>query len=272
MASEFDIQRREVAAKSLAKKLRLESSIENRFNRLFREISREFKTVFSNSGSVIRADIFSEDIRYLLATHYRTVISEFKGDIIRTTKAKNYPIQIKQVTQRLNDENARFVERQSKTSEGNITTTNQSQLDTAIAFALALLSDQGVEPTNEKIASVASNKFLSNSLSRSKFISITETQNSAEESKFNEMNFIISLGIVSRFSSRKVWTSMRDERVRDTHVIADGQIRKMDESFEVPSPSTGQIELLRHPGDSSQGASIENVINCRCSGSMAIKE
>jgi len=61
------------------------------------------------------------------------------------------------------------------------------------------------------------------------------------------------------------WLTSEDSRVRHPHGSqrwdhrsADGQIRKLGEPFIV----TG--ELLLFPGDRSMGASIGNVINCRC--------
>ena len=271
MASEDDALRRRIAAESLAKKIRLESSVERRFNQLFREIGSDFKRVYSQSGSVIRARQFSDETRDLLSTHYTTVIIDFRGDIIRTIKCSNFPIVLKQADQQLIDTNRRFVERQSQVSEGRITTTTQTELNTAVAFATASLLEDGKQVTNEAVANIATNKFLSRSIGRATTISITETQNPAEESKFNQMNFLVGIGIASRFSSRKVWTSILDEVVRDTHATSDGQEKRLDENFEVTSPATGALQLLRHPGDNSLGATADNVVNCRCSGSMILE-
>lgn len=272
MANEKERLRRKIAAESLAKKIRLESSIENRFNRLFREISGDFKRIYAKSGTVIRADQFNEETRRLLSTHYESVIIDFKGDIIRTTKAVDLPITIKQADQQLIDTNRRFVERQSQVSGGRIITTTQDELNSAVANAVAELLEEGKEATSEAVANIAANKFTARSIGRSKTISITETQNPAEESKFNEMNFLVAIGITSRFAARKIWTALLRETTRDTHADADGQERMLDENFEVTSPATGVLQLLRHPGDNSLGATADNVINCMCSGSMVILE
>lgn len=55
---------------------------------------------------------------------------------------------------------------------------------------------------------------------------------------------------------RKSWLATRDDRVREDHLIADGQTVGMNEPFLVSG------EHLEHPGD-PQG-SAGNVINCRC--------
>lgn len=54
----------------------------------------------------------------------------------------------------------------------------------------------------------------------------------------------------------KEWLTAGDERVRDMHVAADGQITKLDDYFNVGG------EYLMYPGDPN--GSPENIINCRC--------
>lgn len=55
---------------------------------------------------------------------------------------------------------------------------------------------------------------------------------------------------------KKQWLSAEDDRTREAHAIADGQVVGMEESFTVDG------EQLRFPGDPFGSAS--NVINCRC--------
>lgn len=57
----------------------------------------------------------------------------------------------------------------------------------------------------------------------------------------------------------KVWLSVRDAKVRDSHRHADGQAVGLDELFIVNG------SLLDHPGDSTHGAPIGETIRCRCS-------
>ena len=52
------------------------------------------------------------------------------------------------------------------------------------------------------------------------------------------------------------WTSMKDDRVRPTHDHADGQVKRLGQTFAV-----GEAEL-RYPGDPL--GPIEETINCRC--------
>lgn len=58
------------------------------------------------------------------------------------------------------------------------------------------------------------------------------------------------------FEMLKQWVATSDERTRDAHVEADGQIVAQDDYFIVGG------EKLKYPGDVA--GSPENVINCRC--------
>lgn len=61
----------------------------------------------------------------------------------------------------------------------------------------------------------------------------------------------------------RVWVTMRDERVRTTHVDADAQMIPDNLRFKVENPKMpGTYELARHPRDPA--LSKENAINCRC--------
>lgn len=61
----------------------------------------------------------------------------------------------------------------------------------------------------------------------------------------------------------KEWLALNDDRTRDDHSEADGQVVDLDEPFEVGA------DLLMYPGDPAGGP--EQVINCRCvPGSTAV--
>lgn len=57
---------------------------------------------------------------------------------------------------------------------------------------------------------------------------------------------------------KQEWNSLMDGRERPAHHEAHGQIRNIDEPFEVGGA------LLRFPGDSGLGAPLSMTINCRC--------
>lgn len=56
----------------------------------------------------------------------------------------------------------------------------------------------------------------------------------------------------------KKWLTMKDEKVRFTHSLADGQTVGIDDYFNI-----GGYEML-YPMDTSQGAPPDEIVNCRC--------
>jgi HK97 family phage portal protein len=63
---------------------------------------------------------------------------------------------------------------------------------------------------------------------------------------------------------KQEWLSTQDDRTRDDHLAADGQVRTMDNPFDV-----GGEELI-YPGDPA--GSPENTVNCRCTLLPVVKE
>lgn len=57
--------------------------------------------------------------------------------------------------------------------------------------------------------------------------------------------------------AKKEWNAILDNRTRESHRLADGQVVDIDENFIVDG------EELMYPGDDSR-ASLKNTINCRC--------
>ncbi|HDY66303.1 MAG TPA: hypothetical protein ENH85_00775 [Candidatus Scalindua sp.] len=112
-------------------------------------------------------------------------------------------------------------------------------------------------------------------IGRSKTIAITETNTSAnfamelEETLASEDEDLAEAAVLAGLIGanqlingtlpiRKEWVAVLDDRTRATHVRADGQVRNVNEPFNVGG------SLLRFPGDTALGAPIEEIANCRC--------
>lgn len=107
--------------------------------------------------------------------------------------------------------------------------------------------------TMDQLAARVREAFNGLSKERSEMIASTETGAAYGAARFASMK---GLGI-----DTKMWLSAQDGRVRDTHVVADGQTVGIDEPFLVRN-GDGIVEELMYPGDSAGSAS--NVIRCRC--------
>lgn len=107
--------------------------------------------------------------------------------------------------------------------------------------------------TNKQLADRVRSAFNGISKDHAELIAATEVAAAYGYARHDAMS---GLGI-----AKKEWLSAQDGRVRDTHMLADGQTVPMDEPFIVAMKEGGE-EPLMHPGDSN--GSAENVIRCRC--------
>lgn len=261
-------ERRRIAARDLAKKLQLEGKLKKELLTFFKKLGNSVRNNFTRSQTIINAVTFQPELQNILKTHYKRVMNQFKGDVVNNMKQNISRIEIKQDEEEiLAAATLLFIETQSQNKARLITTTNNEEIKRAFRKASEGLSEvEGFEAEVPApvLAAEAIRRFSANVPSRSDMIAITETQSPAETQKNNEMRALLFSGGISSFSSRKTWTSILDNVVRDAHFEADGQIRNITEAFEVGG------ELLMNPGDTSLGASAGNVIRCRCSSSLTI--
>jgi SPP1 gp7 family putative phage head morphogenesis protein len=124
-----------------------------------------------------------------------------------------------------------------------ITTTTKDQLRTLIQDAL----NEGIG--TEQIARNIRKKIPSMAQYRAATIARTETHTAAN---FGSQAAAEATGLVLM----KEWAAAEDDRTREDHAAADGQVVPMNGSFTV-----GGVEL-QFPGDPS--GPPEQVINCRC--------
>ena len=84
-------------------------------------------------------------------------------------------------------------------------------------------------------------------------IARTETHSAASFAS-QEYNKKISTQLGENLYKR--WVSVSDARTRDSHARANGQVRQIDDDFQINGA------LMKYPGDPRGGA--KNVVNCRC--------
>lgn len=91
-------------------------------------------------------------------------------------------------------------------------------------------------------------------------IARTETIASFNAGREQGMRQLIDDGSVTADQVTKIWDSSgRDGRTRETHLLMEGQRKRLDEPFVTPGGYR-----LNHPGDSSLGAPGSETISCRC--------
>lgn len=259
------------AAEQLAKKLRLEAVVRPELNRFFRTISRTIKPVWVSTGQMPSLEPFQADLTSLLRKHYARVQRSFRGD---TTKSLMRSINEKQdeiPNVMLETEAALIVAANERApiQATRILETTQDELNTILADVAVGAAVAGEVLTRQQEATRIAQDFNSRIPGRTNVIAMFETQAMAEETKLIEADTIAATGAVVAGIAivqqmQKTWNTILDERTRASHVQADGQERQQGQPFMV------QGQLLRVPGDTSLGASLGNVINCRCASEFTL--
>lgn len=92
---------------------------------------------------------------------------------------------------------------------------------------------------------------------RAEMIARTESLRSVHEGQNAMMAQAIEEGAVDPTKMKQTWITAHDDRVRDSHLPMDGQVKAIGEPF-----ITGDGAYIRFPGDPEAGA--DEVIGCRC--------
>lgn len=234
-------------------KIKLENTLKREINTVFNFMIMAFKL------SIFRRELFNVyDYRSLwrdlLIKHYKRVQRNFlnihtkKQLLAENLQEQNIALALEVWSQELAEKTA-----------DDITKTNLMDVRKAMEQAQEESIKERLTPMELALAAavILKRRFKS----RMTNIVTTETNSAAENTKIVEASLkseIIS-GVVAARLTQKIWTNVGDSRVREAHVAAGGQVRKLNEPFSVGG------ELLMYPSDRSFGASIGNIANCRCS-------
>jgi len=257
--TESNIQRR--SADELAFKLRLERPLIIKFRRLFRDIGRDLAIVYGATGQVQSANVYRSEVEGLLKPIYRQAgrkVGSLTRDNIKSVfvdwETKQEPAVDREVID--------FVNGQPVIRARHITGTNQTELGGAVMSVVIAAGLAGETLNNEEIGKRAAKVFTEKQMHRADVIAMTEVQNAVEGSKFVELSALVALGVTVGAVSlttavEREWVAVLDTKTRASHVVADGQRRGL-------RPFDVGVDKLNFPGDTSLGASLANIINCRC--------
>lgn len=261
----------------LALKLPIEAALIAAFGKLFEEIASDFMTVYSAVGAVITAEDYRRETIEILRPAYGRA-GNTAGNELRENAEISFPAGNEEETNAAIESGlSMFAERESEESAIIIEGTTNRQLAAFTFDAVVAAAILGIFPTNEEIAEEAAGRFVRQSASRSRFIGIQEALNAVEGSRLIEANGLVDGGAdVSVEGSKpkplsgslfREWIARVDdwENVRPTHKEAHGQ-----RVFGTRTPFISGNSLLMYPGDTSLGASMEELAGCRCYAATGI--
>ncbi len=221
-------------------------------NRMRAALAAEFRRVaerLSRADATQREHMITEHeahLQRILRMTYGTIFRDFGARVLAQIEKSMRTEQ--EYKDKLDDEYAatarRFITKWSDKRSGEISRTTSNKLDSIISRGAAdgLSEDEiAANITDEIGGAFGSNRALT--------IARTETHSASQDAMFETVQDT-GLNVV------KEWVSVADDRTREDHVAANGQVQDMDKPFEV-----GDDELL-YPGDPS--GLPEQIINCRC--------
>jgi SPP1 gp7 family putative phage head morphogenesis protein len=150
----------------------------------------------------------------------------------------------------VNDRFTVWIDKNGLDKAKEINNTTNEVLKTQLREILSDSIDEGdsVKETVSKLLNACDGVYDNMSGYRANMIARTETASTVNAGSYATYK---TEGI-----EKKEWIAVQDDRTRDDHSDADGQIVGVDEAFDVGG------EELDYPGDPSGDAG--NIINCRC--------
>lgn len=235
----------------------------------FDDIAKDFATSYARNG--VQPDLFGhqQDIGTILQNHYAKVSDRFSDQMRRSLgQPEDNRAQISNDIDLSTQIHAQIRANQSTQI---ITQTTQKDMHAAVTGTIVAAAAAGVALSNRQVANRAKLQLQQKLDGRLPIIAMIDTQNPAEQAKQSEINGLVKFGAViggiKLLTAKKFkkWQAILDRATREAHALADEQIVPFDEPFIVMG------QRLMYPGDMSLGATLDNIINCRCSSVIIIR-
>lgn len=232
----------------LALKLKMERIFEKEVLRIFNAIVGDFKITVANKHMPPNAYAFKPVWEVALKKHYKRVQKAFTGMVKQEDLTSVF---------------LTWLNHRAPKQAEEITETTKKNMSESLELADLLAVEEAIILTPIERAANSAAILKKKFKTRSQALINTETQAASEAAKFMEAEVLSDvkpriLGGREESNTKKKWTTVGDKRVRTIHREVNGQVRRLNEPYDVAG------ELLMHPGDMSLGASLANVANCRC--------
>lgn len=275
-------------AKQLAAKLKLEKKLKPKLTKLFKQIGKDVNTVWSATRQIPNLNSFDVELVTILRQHYRDVAKAFTKiarDSLKSSITFNSTKQIEEIPggsdssesflaataitllsamEKAESEIIKFINEHSIRQSKFILETTENNLRETVKRVITQTALEGRILTQREIGDLIEKEFNATSKGRIDTIAMTETQTPSETIKLLEATALavaVSGGREDELKEGtvvKTWNAILDAVTRPAHRAAHGQTVPNNTPFIVGG------ERLPAPGNSFLGASLGNVINCRC--------
>lgn len=251
----------------LRAKLALEKSLFPKVRAALRGVVSAFQRSYAQTSTPPPTEPHAEKLSGIFRRHYLAVGRVFRNTVANGVRVGLAPGQdvIRDIAYR------QWVDQQAPIQALRVVRTSLRYMAVSVPKAAALLAADGEAVTPQSLSLRVARLAYFNANQRAPGISTYETQASAEMIRYMEAQVVA--GLAPRGTAHnpgdqrkvhKTWQSQEDEAVRMWHVEANGQTQLVGVPFIVGG------QRLMVPGDLSLGATIANVIRCRCSAIYGI--
>lgn len=247
MLNSFEKKQINTQAKiDLQKKLKLERTFKPEIKSIFAQMNKDFKIHVAATGQAPSAIDYQSAWEALLYKHYARVQNAFLGSV-----------KLKLFEELLNLALSGYRKLRAKVQSLFIKKTNDKDMVDSVSQAMQSLIEQELPTDNKSVADSASVILKRKTNKRVTAIKTLETQAPAESTKLFEVRTLAGLRPTdtSPVDVFKTWRTIGDIKVRTAHKNANFQTVPLNEPFIVKG------QMLMYPGDTSLGATIDNVVN-----------
>ncbi len=251
------------AVEDTAKKRKLEEQLRPDIIRYNNKVIRRFIQEMATTGNIFDLSVMELELEDILLIHYNRTAEVFSDNFgIEKTEGEDDNIAL-----------ALFIFfREEATRNSNLinkTTTNNMLTANAVAGEDPLVIESHDKRTRAIVAGRNLERILVGRISN---ILTSETQLGAESAKLTEaqvlagVNPSVTGGSSMATGAKKRWVTVGDDKVREAHIAADGQLQDINRAFNVGG------ERLMVPRDRSLGATAANYSACRCSAEYIVAD
>lgn len=295
--------RREILSREVAEKLRLEEIVKPGIRKIFARVIDDFRVSVARTGQPQESTRYRKSFETLLEEHYRRVQKAFGGMILQQNNVLTYgALRAKQGKAAEDESDIKELiwsifllwdDKHAPAQADIIVATTVRDMQDAINQGRQALREEDKPTDNRSLAAVAAAILKRILRGRIDLIALTETQTAAETAKAIEASTVArvlipgiplprdivpllepsvaptpSPGGGPRLTPvqavlKKSWLDMRDKRVRPTHREA-GRVYGASSILVNEAFIVGGSRMM-YPGDTSLGAPIREIANCRCS-------
>lgn len=249
----------------LDNEVRFERDLNKFFSRVLSATAKDLTNESKSIPDIKKKEIdipvlFGDELHQLLTTNYKrgmiTALDRFNNDpTVRSlySGAERRRI-VDELTARINS----YAEVRANYIGTEIISTTEKNLVQSRIFVDKLIEDQALSLTASEKNSLIMDNLSMRVKNRIPTIAATETQNVYQTAKQYASNDLSGKLAQQGKTMQKRWNATLDQNTRPSHQQAHGQRVPTEQLYTVKN------QHLMYPGDTNHGASLDNVINCRC--------